>query len=205
MIATGRRAIPCAAVTTPAEALENLKSGNARFVAGETTHRNLPASVRATAGGQSPFAAIVSCMDSRVPVELVFDLTVGDVFSIRVAGNVVNRDVLGSLEFSTKIAGASLVLVLGHTNCGAVAGAIDGIDLGNLSGTLSKLRPAVATVGPGSSGDRRYTGLVAEENVRNSMKEIRRQSEVLTELLESRTIELAGGIYDVETGQAKFL
>jgi carbonic anhydrase len=192
-------------VTTPSEALEILKSGNARFVAGETTHRNLPASVRATAGGQSPFAAIVSCMDSRVPVELVFDLTVGDVFSIRVAGNVVNRDVLGSLEFSTKIAGASLVLVLGHTNCGAIAGAIDNVDLGNLSGTLSKVRPAVAAVGVGSSADRRYTEAVAEENVRNSMREIRRQSAVLTELLDSGAVELAGGIYDVETGRARFL
>lgn len=189
---------------TPEKALAALKAGNARFAAGETTHRNLPSDVRATAGGQSPFGAIVSCMDSRVPIELVFDLTVGDVFSVRVAGNVVNRDVLGSLEFAAKIAGVKLVLVLGHTNCGAIAGAIDNIDLGNLSGTLSKIRPAAAAVGLGSSADRRYTERVAEENVRISMREIRRQSQVLTELLDSGTIDLVGGIYDVETGQARF-
>jgi len=150
---------------TPRQALAVLKSGNVRFVAGRTIHRNRPASVRATAGGQSPFGAIVSCMDSRVPVELVFDLTVGDVFSIRVAGNVVNPDILGSLEFAA----------------------------------------AVAASGPGESGDRRYSARVAEANVRHSMSEIRRGSAALDRLLEDGAVRLVGGLYDVETGRARWL
>jgi len=187
-----------------ARSLEVLREVNARFVAGETMHRNLPASVRATAGEQRPFGAILSCIDSRVPVELVFDLTVGDVFSVRVAGNVINRDILGSLEFATKIAGAKLLVVLGHTGCGAIAGAIDGVDLGNLTGTLSKIRPAVAATGGGTSADRRYVERVAERNVRNAIEEIPRQSAVLKDLVESETIRIVGGMYDVETGQARF-
>jgi carbonic anhydrase len=190
---------------TPREALAALKSGNARFVAGRTIHRNRPASVRATAGGQSPFGAIVSCMDSRVPVELVFDLTVGDVFSIRVAGNVVNPDILGSLEFAAKVAGAKLVVVLGHTGCGAVGGAIDGIRLGNLTKTLAKIAPAIAAAGPGESGDRRYSSRVAEANVRHAMSEIRRGSPALARLLDDGAVRLVGGLYDVETGRASFL
>lgn len=185
--------------------LEILQEGNARFVAGETIHRNLPASVRATAGGQRPFGAIVSCMDSRVPVELVFDLTVGDVFSVRIAGNVVNRDIVGSLEFAAKVAGTKLVVVLGHTGCGAVIGAIDGVRLGNLTDTLARIAPAVAAAGSGDSRDRAYVERVAEENVRHSMREIRRRSPVLGELLDSGAVRLVGGMYDVETGKARFL
>src|ERR1700694_102015 len=130
---------------TPEKALEILKSGNARFVPGKTTRRTLPAQVRATASGQNPFGAIVSCMDSRVPVELVFDLTVGDAFSLRVAGNVINPDILGSLEYATKVAGAKVIVVLGHTRCGAVKSAIDGIQLGNLTGILARIVPPHAT------------------------------------------------------------
>jgi carbonic anhydrase len=190
---------------TPRQALAVLKSGNARFVAGRTIHRNRPASVRATAGGQSPFGAIVSCMDSRVPVELVFDLTVGDVFSIRVAGNVVNPDILGSLEFAAKVAGAKLIVVLGHTGCGAVQGAIDGIRLGNLTKTLAKIAPAISAAGPGESGDRRYASRVAEANVRHAMSEIPRGSPTLARLLDDGAVRLVGGIYDVETGRARLL
>jgi carbonic anhydrase len=173
-------------------------------MAGQTTHRNLPEDVRATAGGQTPFGAIVSCIDSRVPVELVFDLTVGDVFSVRLAGPVVNRDVLGSLEFATKVAGAKLVVVLGHTGCGAVQGAIEGVRLGNLTETLGKIFPAVAACGPGSSKDREYLARVAERNVRNAVEELRQKSSVLDELVAAGTVRLAGGIYDVETGRAQF-
>jgi len=187
-----------------ARSLELLREGNARFVSGETTHRNLPASVRATAGEQRPFGAILSCIDSRVPVELVFDLTIGEVFSVRVAGNVINRDVLGSLEFATKIAGAKLLVVLGHTGCGAIAGAIDGVDLGNLTGTLSKIRPAIAAAGVGTSADRRYAERVAELHVRNAVEEISRQSAVLKDLVDNQTVRIVGGMYDVETGQARF-
>jgi carbonic anhydrase len=188
----------------PEEALELLKAGNARFVAGQTTQRNLPESVRATAAGQSPFGAIVSCMDSRVPVELVFDLTVGDCFSLRVAGNVINPDILGSLEFATKIAGARLILVLGHTRCGAVQGAIDGVELGNLTGILARIVPGNAAAENAPSADPAYVYRVTEQNVRNSMKEIREKSPVLEGLLESGTVHLVGGIYDVETGKAAF-
>lgn len=189
---------------TPETALNLLKAGNARFMAGQTTHRNLPASVRATAAGQSPFGAIVSCMDSRVPVELVFDLTVGDAFSLRVAGNVINPDILGSLEFATKVAGARLILVLGHTRCGAVQGAMEGLRLGNLTGILARILPPAAVPERGSSRDGARADRVAEQNVRNSMKDIREKSPVLKELLDSGAVHLVGGIYHVETGKASF-
>ena len=200
------------AAMTPEKALEVLKAGNARFVAGKTTHRNLPASVRATAAGQYPFGAIVSCMDSRVPVELVFDLTVGDAFSLRVAGNVINPDILGSLEFATKVAGAKLIVVLGHTHCGAIQGAIDRVQLGNLTSLLERIVPPAATgPEPGSSGsaapfskDDAYVDRVTEQNVRNSMRDIREKSPVLKELLDSGAVRLIGGVYDVETGMASF-
>ena len=190
---------------TPEEALDVLKAGNARFVAGKTTHRNLPASVRATAAGQYPFGAIVSCMDSRVPVELVFDLTVGDAFSLRLAGNVIDPYILGSLEYATKVMGAKLILVLGHTHCGAVIGAIDNVVLGNLTDLLANIAPAVAAAGPGSSKDDSYVARVAEQNVRLAMPAVRDRSPVLRDLLVSGSVRLAGAIYDIETGKVKFL
>ena len=190
---------------TPEEALELLKAGNERFVAGEPLHRDLPAKVRATAAGQYPFGAIVSCMDSRVPVELVFDLTVGDAFSIRVAGNVINEDILGSLEFATQIAGAKLILVLGHTRCGAVRGAIDGVKLGNLTALLDRVVAADAPrPGPGSDDESAYVEAVTRENALHSMRDIREKSAVVRKLLESGAVRLSGGIYDVETGRVTF-
>jgi carbonic anhydrase len=190
---------------TPEEALELLKAGNERFVAGTPKHRDLPAKVRATAAGQSPFGAIVSCMDSRVPVELVFDLTVGDAFSLRVAGNVINDDILGSLEFATEIAGAKLILVLGHTRCGAVRGAIDGVKLGNLTALVDRIVAADAPrPAPGSAEDAAYVETVTRENAVHSMREIREKSRVVRWLLESGAARLAGGIYDVETGRVTF-
>src|SRR5262249_39067623 len=157
-------------------------------------HHDVPANVRATATGQYPFAAILSCMDSRGPVELIFDLTVGDAFSLRLAGNVVNADVLGSLEFATKIAGTGLVLVLGHTRCGAVKGAIDGVALGSLTGLLARISPAVRATGNGSSDDDAYLERVAEQNVRLSMRELRDKSPVLRELIASGSVRLAGAV-----------
>jgi carbonic anhydrase len=190
---------------TPEEALESLKAGNERFVAGTPLHRDLPAKVRATAAGQYPFGAIVSCMDSRVPVELVFDLTVGDAFSIRVAGNVINEDILGSLEFATEIAGAKLILVLGHTRCGAVRGAIDGVKLGNLTALLDRVVAADAPrPGPGSADEGAYVEAVTRENALHSMRDIREKSPVVRKLLESGAVRLSGGIYDVETGRVTF-
>ena len=173
-------------------------------MAGETTHRNLPADVRATAGDQRPFGVVLSCIDSRVPVELVFDLTIGDVFSVRIAGPVVNRDVLGSLEFATKAADARLVVVLGHTGCGAVKGAIDGVRFGNLTETLGKIFPAVAASGTGRSEDRDYSTRVAERNVRNAVDEIRQKSPVLEEMIGAGLVRLVGAMYDVSTGRAVF-
>ena len=189
---------------TPQKALEILKSGNARFVAGKTTHRNLPAQVRATASGQNPFGAIVSCMDSRVPVELVFDLTVGDAFSLRVAGNVINPDILGSLEYATKVAGAKIIVVLGHTHCGAVRSAIDGIQLGNLTGILARIVRTPAPTVADPSRDQADADRVTEQNVRNSMRDLREKSPVLKDLLDSGAVHLVGGIYEVETGKATF-
>jgi carbonic anhydrase len=189
---------------TPAEALRLLMEGNERFVSGTSLHRNLPADVRATSTGQRPFAAIVACMDSRVPVSLVFDLTVGDVFAVRVAGNVVGTNVLGSLEFATAIAGAKLILVLGHTQCGAIKGAIDRVQLGTLTALLARISPAVSAAGPGTSTDAGYVRRVSEENVRLTMRQIRERSSIVRDLLASGGVRLVGSMYDLETGRVTF-
>jgi carbonic anhydrase len=190
---------------TPEKALEILKEGNARFIAGQSLHRDLPAEVRATAGGQYPFAAILSCMDSRGPVEMIFDRSVGDVFSVRVAGNVVSADVLGSLEFATQVADAKLILVVGHTQCGAVKGAIDGITLGNLTGLVAKIAPAVAAIGAGSSQDEAHVDRIAEENVRRTMRQLLEESPILRDLVASGAVGLIGSLYDIRTGKVTFL
>lgn len=188
----------------PRDAFQALKDGNERFVSGKPLHRNLPADVRATSAGQKPFAAIVACMDSRVPVSLVFDLTIGDVFAVRVAGNVVGTNVLGSLEFAVAIAGARLILVLGHTQCGAIKGAIDRVELGTLTALLARISPAVDAAGPGSSADPAYVRRVCEENVRLTMRQIRERSRVLRDLIASGALRLVGGMYDLETGRVAF-
>jgi len=193
------------AAMTPAKALDLLKEGNARFVAGKPTPRDLHAQVKATTGGQYPFAAVVSCMDSRVPIELVLDQGIGDVFSLRDAGNVIDTDFLGSLEYAAKVAGARLIAVVGHTHCGAVKGAIDGVDLGNLTALLGKIGPSIAAVGPGgSSKDNAYVDRVAEQNVRYSMREIRERSDIVKEKVATGKIGLVGGMYDIETGKVLF-
>jgi carbonic anhydrase len=192
------------AAFTPAKALDKLKAGNTRFRTATSVERNLPAKVKATAAGQYPFAVVLSCMDSRVPAEMVFDQTIGSLFSIRVAGNVVNADNLGSLEYAAKVIGTKLIVVLGHTSCGAVKGAIDDVKLGNLTELLGKIRPAIAASGPGVSKDHVYVDKVGEQNVRLSMKEIREKSPVLKELLDSGAVGLVGGMYDLETGAVTF-
>src|SRR5436190_17999864 len=136
------------AAMTPAQALAELKAGNARFLAGKSQVRDLPAKVRATASGQYPFAVILSCLDSRQPIEIVFDQGIGDVFSARVAGNVLNEDILGSIEFACKASGSKLIAVVGHSNCGAIKGAVDDVQLGSLTGLLAKIKPAIAQVPP---------------------------------------------------------
>ena len=191
---------------TPAQALERLKEGNRRFVSGQRKTRDLNAKVLATAAGQFPFAAVVSCMDSRAPIEIVLDQGIGDMFSLRTAGNVVDEDVLGGLEYAAKVTGAKLLVVLGHTHCGAVKGAVDDVHLGNLTQLLAKIRPAIALAAPGSfSSDKPFMKRVEEQNVRLGMKQIREHSTVLREMLDAGTIGLAGGIYDIDTGKIVFL
>ena len=192
------------AAMTPTTALERLKEGNVRFVSNATKRRDWSAKVVATASGQFPFAAVLGCMDSRAPIEIIFDQGLGDVFSVRVAGNVVNDDELGSLEYAVKV-GTKLILVLGHTSCGAVKGAIDGVKLGNLTGLLAKIHPAVAAVNCSSSKDEACVTKVAELNVREAMKEIREKSPYVRKYLDEGKVGLVGGIYEVATGKVTFL
>ena len=192
------------AAMTPPAALERLKAGNARFAANEMKGRDWSAKVVATASGQFPYAAILACMDSRAPLEVVFDQGLGDVFGIRVAGNVVNDDELGSLEYALKV-GTKLIVVLGHTDCGAVKGAIDDVKLGNLTGLLAKIDPAVAAAGCRSSKDDACVTKVAEMNVRQSVKEIRERSPYLRKYLDEGKVKLVGAMYDVATGRVTFL
>ncbi len=192
------------AAMTPSKALERLKAGNARFVSNATKRRDWSAKVAATASGQFPFAAVLACMDSRAPIEILFDQGIGDVFGVRVAGNIVNEDELGSLEYAVKV-GTKLIVVLGHTNCGAVKGALDDVKLGNLTGLLAKMQPAVAAASCSNSKDEACVTKVAEKNVRQSMKEIRERSPYLAKYLDERKVGLFGGMYDVATGKVTFL
>ena len=194
------------AAMTPVKAMEMLVHGNDRFLAGKAKVRNLNAKVIATASGQYPFAAVVSCMDSRAPVEIVFDQGIGDVFSLRVAGNVIEEDFLGSLEYAAKVVGVKLIVVMGHTSCGAVKGAIDDVKLGNLTALLAQIQPAIAGAGPprGTSKDTAFVEKVAQANVRLAMKQIHAKSPVLDEMLKAGTIGLVGAMYEVETGKVVF-
>jgi carbonic anhydrase len=197
------------AAMTPRGALAQLEAGNARFVAGRPLARNLPAEVKATASGQYPFAVVLSCLDSRQPIEIVFDQGIGDIFSARVAGNVLNDDILGSMEFACKVSGAKLIAVVGHSNCGAIKGAVDGVELGDLTGVLNKIKPAIdavpADVGPRTSKNLPFVDDVAEANVRLVMGQIRERSPILREMLDKGQIGLVGGMYDLSTGKVRFL
>ncbi len=193
------------AALTPGKALELLREGNARFLVGKPKKRDSAADVKATAAGQYPFAAVVSCMDSRAPMEIVLDQGIGDIFSLRGAGNVIDTDFLGSLEYAVKVVGVQLIAVVGHTHCGAIKGAIDGVDLGNLTALLSKIGPAIFAAGPRStSKDQAYVDRVAEQNVRYSMREIRERSQIVRDKLDAGKVGLVGGMYDVETGKVVF-
>jgi len=194
------------ASTTPTAAVEILKEGNARFVAGKPVPHDHNARVIATASGQFPIAAVVSCMDSRASAELVFDQGVGDIFSLRVAGPVVDSNFLGSLEFAVKVIGVKLIVVMGHTECGAVKGAIDDVKLGNLTALLADIRPAVVAAGPpaGTSKDKAFVDRVAEQNVRLGMKAIREHSPLLKAALDAGQVGLVGAMYDVATGKVTF-
>jgi len=195
---------------TPKAVLQDLISGNERFVAGKTTSYNVEESRKVTAEkGQFPKAVILSCLDSRVPVELVFDQKIGDVFVGRVAGNVENEDQLGSMEFATKLAGSKLVVVLGHSACGAVKGACDGAEMGNLTALLKKIQPAVDAVegheGKRNSKNNAFVDAVIEANVRQTVADIRERSEVLAQLEKEGKIMIVGGVYDLATGKVTML
>ena len=197
------------AAMTPRQALAELRAGNARFVAGRPRLRQPASDVKATAPGQYPYAIVLSCIDSRQPIELVLDQGVGDIFSARVAGNVLNDDIVGSMEFACKVSGAKLIAVIGHSNCGAIKGAIDRAELGSLTGLLARIEPAIAEVmavpsEPRSSKDHVLVEKVADANVRLVMRQILERSPVLREMLERGEIGIAGGMYDLDTGIVHF-
>jgi carbonic anhydrase len=195
--------------TTPQKAQQMLKDGNSRFVQGKMHQRNLMQQVKDTGAGQFPFAAIVGCIDSRASNELIFDQGIGDIFSARIAGNFVNDDILGSLEFACAAAGAKLILVLGHTECGAVKGACDDVVLGNLTQTLANIKPAVAAV-PGYDSDRsskndKFVQAVTDKNVVLTVERIRKRSPILRGMVDKGQIGLAGAMYDVHNGKVTFM
>jgi carbonic anhydrase len=193
---------------TPAVALEILKDGNKRFVSNLKINRNLLQQANETSDGQHPFAVILSCIDSRTSAELIFDQGLGDVFSVRIAGNIVNDDILGSMEFGCKVAGAKIIVVLGHTKCGAVKGACDDVALGNLTGLIAKIKLAVeqesVTTENRNSSNGVFVENVAELNVSLSVKNILLKSPIIADMVKNGDIGIVGGIHDITTGEVKF-
>lgn len=194
---------------TPDEVLGMLTEGNQRFVAGTLTTRDHSQRVREAALGQFPKAVILSCLDSRIPVEDVFDRGIGDIFVARVAGNFENTDILGSMEFACKVSGAKLILVLGHEQCGAIDAAIDGVELGNITAMLENIRPAVDHftdyAGDKSSQNDEFVHMVTEQNVRLTIDRIRERSPILREMESNRDIKMVGGLYNMNTGEVEVL
>ena len=193
---------------TAKKAIDLLKEGNKRFVVNLKVNRNLLQQMNETSEGQFPFAFILSCIDSRTSAELIFDQGLGDIFSCRIAGNILNTDILGSMEFACKMAGSKVIVVLGHTRCGAVKGACDDARLGNLTSLLEKLKPAVEaetiTRDNRNSSNSAFVERVADINVHLTMQQITRRSNVLREMIEAGEIAIIGGMYDVETGVVEF-
>src|ERR1700757_4913863 len=193
---------------TPSQVIDELKKGNERFRSGKMAARDYLAEKRASAGGQYPAAVILGCLDSRVPAEIIFDTGIGDAFIGRVAGNVVNDDILGSMEFACAVSGAKLVLVLGHTACGAIKGAIDDVVLGNLTGLLARIKPAIAETkfeGEKSSKNPAHVDAVARTNVKLAMENIRQRSSVLADPEKKGSIQITGAMYDLATGVVDFV
>ena len=193
---------------TPRVALEILQEGNDRFIKNLKTNRNLLEQVNATRDGQWPFATILSCIDSRTSAELVFDQGLGDIFSIRIAGNIINTDIIGSMEFACKIAGSKLIVVLGHTKCGAVKGACDHIEMGNLTELLAKLQPAVyeekETTVDRTSNNGLFVENVAMLNVKRNVKNIIERSFILEQMVENGEIGVVGAMYNIDTGKVDY-
>ena len=193
---------------SPKMALDLLKDGNKRFVSNLKINRNLLAQANETSDGQHPFAVILSCIDSRTSAELIFDQGLGDIFSVRVAGNIINEDILGSMEFGCKVAGSKIIVVLGHTKCGAVKGACDHVEMGNLTALLSKIRPAVddemKTKRNRNSGNATFVENVSTINVKRTVKAIMERSPILKEMIEKGEIGIVGGTHDIATGEVEF-
>lgn len=196
---------------SPQIALDILKEGNQRFVVNKKANRNLLLQVQETSNGQFPFATILSCIDSRVSSEIIFDQGIGDIFSVRIAGNFINEDILGSMEFACKLAGTPLIVVLGHTSCGAVKGACDHAKLGNLTVMLEKINPAVQSVtepndpAVRNSSNIDFVNEVARKNVHLNMKRILDESEVIAGMVEDGAVQIVGGMYDISTGKVTFI
>ena len=193
---------------TPLQVIDELKKGNERFRTGKMAPRDYLGQKRSSAAGQYPAAVVLGCLDSRVPAEIVFDVGIGDIFTGRVAGNIVNDDMLGSMEFGCAVSGAKVVLVLGHTACGAVKGAIDDVVLGNLTGLLARIKPAIPGTkfdGEKSSKNASYVNAVARTNVVLGLAEIRRRSPILQELERKESIKIVGAMYDLATGMVEFV
>ena len=194
---------------TPASALQALKDGNQRFLKREANDRDHLINVEQTSGGQWPFAVVLSCIDSRVPVEVVFDQGIGDIFSARVAGNFVNDDILGSIEYGCKVAGSKLVVVLGHTGCGAVKGACDNVELGLITQMLDKIKPAVKAVQTDdgearNSKNSTFVNNVVHKNVELTVEQMKKDSQVLREMEQNGEIDIVGAVYDVASGKVSF-
>ena len=193
----------------PDLALEILKEGNDRFVKNLKANRNLLQQVNETAQGQFPFATILSCIDSRTSAELIFDQGLGDVFSIRIAGNILNEDILGSMEFATKVVGTKIIIVLGHTKCGAIVGACNNVELGNLTALLHKVKPAIAnekeTTENRTGSNVCFVDNVTTNNVIHTIERIRRESPIILDLENTGAIKIVGAIYNVDTGSVNFL
>ncbi len=193
---------------TPDDIIEMMEKGNERFRSGKMTKHDYLAQKRASAAGQYPAAVILSCIDSRAPAEIILDMGIGDTFNARVAGNIVNQDMLGSLEFGCAVAGAKVVLVMGHTACGAIKGAIDNVELGNLTGLLETIKPAIAATqytGERSSKNADFVDAVAVSNVQQTIAMIRSRSQILRDLENKRQVRIVGAMYDLSNGKVTFL
>ncbi len=193
---------------TPEIAFNLLKEGNKRFINNLKANRNLLQQANETSDGQHPFAVILSCIDSRTSAEIIFDQGLGDIFSVRIAGNIINEDILGSMEFACKVAGSKIIVVLGHTKCGAVKGACDHVEMGNLTALLSKIRPAVddeTTVRENrNSSNEEFVEKVTAINVKRAMKSIMERSPIIKEMVEKNEIKIIGGVHDLPTGEVFF-
>lgn len=198
------------AAVSPDAAIQLLKDGNQRFLSKSTLNRSFDKQIELTSGGQYPFAAVVSCIDSRIPTEIVFDQGIGDIFNARIAGNFMNQDILGSLEFACKLAGSKLIVIMGHTSCGAVKGACDHAELGNLTAMLHNITPALDEVKTAEGVDRSsknidFVNEVAVQNVHLTIAKLKKDSSVLNEMIDNGEINVVGAMYDVASGKVSFI